>query len=171
MKALIISALLLFSNASFSEPIGEFLYDNSCSELQYLGETYCQESSVSSYFDRFKLETRARAKYEESLSLNEKLVKVDIEFSFSDLNNVYDPDQSLPVVVRAVKKVNDAFNLHPSWRVESQVIVLQRIPGSKEFVGHISFKIKGLERERQIEILPKVELLLPAYREVITVNF
>ena len=110
------------------------------------------EAEVSENDRTFRLKTHLEAVYKDKRG---EKVDVTAKFHLSDIENFYQPESQLPILVRFIVRESQ----HKSAR--SIPVILKRVPGKRELEGTTVQSFYNDFGAKRARIVQKMEILLP----------
>jgi hypothetical protein len=126
------------------------------------------EGNYQANLNNFYIKVNAKSYNEGIVEGSSQLARVELQIQITDSNNVFNPEWSLPLIVRGILA---SYHRDIYWHVDSRSVVFERIPGQRTFSGHLTFFTKSNSGAEIVEVLNKLEVLIPGVSGVGIVSF
>lgn len=126
------------------------------------------EGNYSNTYSDFAVEINAKCYNEGYVDGSSQIARIELELEVTDSKDFLNPEASIPLVVRGILA---SYHRSINWTVDSRVVVFNRVPGQRIFKGHLTFYTKSNGGSEYVEVLNKLEVLVPGISGVNVISF
>lgn len=151
--------------------IGGLPMDTGCYNGNFIPNKLCYLVNVEASLTGFRLKTQAEVYVKEKVpnaSNGQTDTSVSLTLTLIDDNNFFNPEASLPVLVRAIKAktYRDTF-----YSVESYATQFTRLEGTRTLVAKLNLSTSSFPGAEFTENVRKLEVLIPGVAGTMVVDF
>lgn len=171
MKLILAFSFVAFGLVAQSASAGVGGFMSGCYDGGFKTGVVCQSASAQALTrdGTMKVFAKAEGQYLPSNGNNGHApAQIDVDLFLNDFANRFDPESSVPVLVRAIVR---GHHRDYSYQVKSIPLTLDRIYGERTLRGHFNVVVNNYFGAEYVEELMKIEVVVPGIGEVLVVNF
>jgi hypothetical protein len=158
LTLLVISALLSINSFAYDrEPTGLGGFNGWYGTVERSDRVLFENNYKNSYND-FIVDVNAKCYNEGYVEGSSQIARIELQFTITDTNNFLNPEASIPLIIRGIMA---SYHRSISWSVDSRSVLFERIQGQRVFTGHLTFYTKSNGGAEFVQVLNKLEVLIP----------
>jgi hypothetical protein len=126
------------------------------------------ENNYSNTYNEFIVDINAKCYNEGYFEGSSQIARVELDLKITDIKNFLNPEASIPLVIRGLLA---SYHRSTSWSIDSRTVIFNRVPGERVFTGHLTFYTKSNGGAEFVQVLNKLEVLVPGVNGVNVISF